>query len=38
VTPSLSLDGRTLLFTSTRPGGYGSNDLWMTTRAPVGKP
>ena len=30
--PALSLDGRTLLFSSDRPGGYGSNDLWMSTR------
>jgi WD40-like Beta Propeller Repeat len=32
--PSLSRDGRTLIFTSIRPGGYGVQDLWMTTRRP----
>lgn len=32
--PSLSRDGRTLIFTSIRPGGYGLQDLWMTTRRP----
>lgn len=32
--PSLSRDGRTLIFTSIRPGGYGMQDLWMTTRKP----
>jgi hypothetical protein len=32
--PSLSRDGRTLIFTSDRPGGFGVQDLWMTTRAP----
>lgn len=26
--PSLSADGRTLYFTSTRPGGRGGNDIW----------
>jgi len=30
--PSLSFDATTLIFTSTRPGGYGGMDLWMTTR------
>jgi WD40 repeat protein len=32
--PSLSRDGRTLIFTSSRPGGSGGNDLWMSTRTP----
>ncbi len=32
--PSLSRDGRTLIFTSNRPGGYGAQDLWMSTRRP----
>lgn len=35
--PSLSHDGRTLLFTSTRPGGVGGQDIWMSTRTPSGK-
>jgi WD40 repeat protein len=32
--PVLSRDGRTLIFTSIRPGGFGVQDLWMTTRRP----
>lgn len=35
--PSLSRDGRTLIFTSIRSGGYGLQDLWMTTRSPGGQ-
>ena len=31
--PTVSDDGLTLLFHSTRPIGVGSSDLWMTTRA-----
>jgi len=34
--PSLSRDGRTLIFASSRPGGFGQQDLWMTTRGPGG--
>ncbi len=34
--PVLSRDGRTLIFTSIRPGGYGLQDLWMSTRTPSG--
>lgn len=34
VTPSLSTDGRTLIFASNRPGGRGGNDLYMSTRTP----
>ena len=30
--PSLSFDARTLLFQSTRPGGFGGSDLYMSTR------
>jgi hypothetical protein len=30
--PSLSPDGRTLYFTSDRPGGYGKWDLWVSQR------
>ena len=31
--PSISADGLTLFFDSDRPGGYGSWDIWMVTRA-----
>jgi ankyrin repeat protein len=31
-TPSISADGLSLYFSSTRSGGYGGRDLWMTTR------
>ena len=34
VTPHLSFDGRTLIFGSDRPGGFGGHDLWMSTRSP----
>jgi Tol biopolymer transport system component len=34
--PTLSRDGRTLIFTSIRPGGLGQQDLWMSTRSPGG--
>jgi hypothetical protein len=30
--PSISADGLTLFFTSSRPSGHGEWDLWMTTR------
>jgi Tol biopolymer transport system component len=30
--PSLSFDGKTLIFTSNRPGGFGGLDLYITTR------
>ncbi|MDZ4667644.1 MAG: OmpA family protein [bacterium] len=29
--PCLSFDGRTLYFSSNRPGGYGESDIWYTT-------
>ncbi|HEY3221563.1 MAG TPA: hypothetical protein VGJ80_12595 [Gemmatimonadales bacterium] len=32
--PSLSSGGLTLLFASSRGGGFGGTDLWMSTRAP----
>ena len=35
--PSLSNHGRTLIFSSNRPGGVGSDDLWITTRRPGGQ-
>ncbi|HQJ76141.1 MAG TPA: OmpA family protein [Bacteroidota bacterium] len=28
--PTISSDGRTLIFASNRPGGYGNSDLWIT--------
>ena len=30
--PTISADGKTLYFVSTRPGGYGGSDIWMTTK------
>lgn len=30
--PTLSSDGKTMFFTSSRPGGFGSSDIYMTTR------
>lgn len=35
--PSLSPDGQTLYFSSTRPGGQGGKDLWFTNRHPTGR-
>jgi len=32
VSPFLALDGKTLYFSSNRPGGYGKNDLYVTRR------
>jgi len=34
-TPMISMDGSTLYFTSTRPGGYGRDDLWQAPIFPV---
>lgn len=34
--PTLAYDGRTLIFASTRPGGLGGSDIWMSTRTPSG--
>ena len=37
--PSISADGLTLFFSAyNRPGGYGSDDLWVTTRASISDP
>lgn len=36
IQPTLSYDGRTLIFASTRPGGLGGSDIWMSTRTPSG--
>jgi hypothetical protein len=35
VTPTISGDGVVLVFASNRAGGYGSYDLWMSTRATI---
>ncbi len=35
--PGLSVDGRTLLFASSRTGGFGGTDIWVSTRTPSGK-
>lgn len=35
--PSISPDGKTLYFSSQRPGGKGGKDLWFTERLPGGK-
>lgn len=35
--PCLSLDGRALIFSSDRPGGYGGRDLWLTVKNEDGK-
>jgi len=35
-TPSLSADGLSLYFFSTRPGGLGDRDIWFATRPDVG--
>lgn len=32
MTPYLASDGKTLYFSSNRPGGLGSNDIWMSQR------
>ena len=32
MTPYIAADGETLYFSSDRPGGLGSNDIWMTKR------
>jgi Tol biopolymer transport system component len=32
IRPDISADGLTLFFSSDRPGGYGKDDLWITTR------
>ena len=34
--PTLSRDGQALIFTAIRTGGYGAQDLWMSTRKPGG--
>lgn len=36
-TPSLSPDKRDLYFSSTRPGGFGGNDIWVSHRQEDGK-
>jgi outer membrane protein OmpA-like peptidoglycan-associated protein len=34
--PSISPDGKTLYFSSSRPGGIGSSDIWKSERVPDG--
>jgi hypothetical protein len=36
--PAISRDGRSLYFNSDRPGGFGSNDIWVSRRARVKDP
>ncbi|MHC4632738.1 MAG: M56 family metallopeptidase [Planctomycetota bacterium] len=36
--PNISADGLSLFFLSTRPGGSGQGDLWMTTRETIHDP
>jgi len=36
--PCISLDGLSFYFASHRPGGYGSSDLWVSTRAAIDDP
>ncbi|MHC4192367.1 MAG: TolB family protein, partial [Planctomycetota bacterium] len=36
--PSISADGLSLFFGSSRPGGYGSLDIWLTTRETLSDP
>lgn len=36
--PSISTDGLTLFFASSRPGGYGNSDLYVTTRQTTDDP
>jgi len=38
LSPDLSLDGLTLYFSSSRPGGYGEADLYVTTRESIDDP
>lgn len=35
--PSISADGRSIAFSSNRPGGFGGKDLWITSRGDDGK-
>ncbi|HPM87079.1 MAG: OmpA family protein [Bacteroidales bacterium] len=35
--PSVSADGKTLYFSSSRPGGFGGKDIWYTTRGDKGQ-
>ena len=36
--PDISADGLTLFFNSSRPGGHGDTDMWLTTRATTNEP
>lgn len=35
--PTLSADGKVILFSSDRPGGYGGRDIWLTRLKPDGQ-
>jgi hypothetical protein len=35
VEPEISADGRSLLFSSNRPGGHGDHDIWQVSIDPV---
>ena len=37
-TPAIRLDGREVIFSSSRAGGFGAADLWSGVRAGVGEP
>jgi flagellar motor protein MotB len=36
-TPSISADGKTLFFSSSRPGGFGGKDIWLTRLNDINK-
>ena len=36
--PEISADGRTMVFNSRRPGGFGDSDLWLTRRPTIDDP
>ncbi len=36
--PEISADGRTMVFNSSRPGGIGGSDLWLTKRPTIDDP